>query len=103
MSGTGTPITARCGSPGSYDLIKVRLSGIDAPEKKQPFGQRAKEAMSRPVFGKTQALDRHKVDPYRRSVCKVSVNGRDVGLEMIRHGMAWWYRAYANHGRSVEL
>ena len=91
----GDTITARCGFPGSYDQVKVRINGVDAPEKKQPFGQRAKEAMSDLVFGRSVDLACHKVDRYGRSVCKVSVNGRDVGLEMLALGMAWWYRSYA--------
>jgi endonuclease YncB( thermonuclease family) len=41
----GDTITARCGEPGAYEQVKERFNGIDAPGKKQPFGQRAKEAL----------------------------------------------------------
>jgi endonuclease YncB( thermonuclease family) len=47
------------------------LAGIDAPEKGQPFGQRAKQAMSDLVFGKPARLDCYKTDRYGRGVCNV--------------------------------
>ena len=42
----GDTITARCGEPGAYEQVKVRFGAIDAPERKQPFGARAKDALS---------------------------------------------------------
>lgn len=48
----GDTITARCGAAGDYEQIKVRFNGIDAPEKKQPFDQRFKEALSDFVYMK---------------------------------------------------
>lgn len=39
-------LTARCGEPGRYEQVKVRLQGIDAPERKQPFGERARQALA---------------------------------------------------------
>lgn len=75
-------------------LRKVRLSGIDAPEKKQPFGQRSKEGLSRLVFGRTVEVRWSKKDRYGRVVGKVLADGRDVCLEQIRRGWAWHYRKY---------
>jgi endonuclease YncB( thermonuclease family) len=49
----------------------VRLAGIDAPEMGQPFGRRAKEAMSTLVYGKLARLDCYKTDRYGRGVCNV--------------------------------
>lgn len=92
----GDTIKARCGEPGAYEEVKVRIGGIDAPEKRQPFGQRAKEAMSDLVYMKSVKLDCFKLDRYGRHVCTVSTAADgDVGLAMVRAGMAWWYRAYA--------
>lgn len=92
----GDTIKARCGEPGAYEELKVRIGAIDAPEKRQPFGQRAKEAMSDLVYMKSVKLDCFKLDRYRRHVCTVSTSADDdVGLAMVRAGMAWWYRDYA--------
>lgn len=97
----GDTITARCGAAGNYEQIKVRFNGIDAPEKRQPFGRRAKEALSDLVYMKEVALDCPKSDRYGRSVCKVMVapasaprgpKTLDAGLAMVTLGMAWWYR-----------
>ena len=79
----------------SFVEHKIRLSGIDAPEKKQAFGQRAKAKLSANAYGLQAEADCLKTDRYRRNICVVRVNGRDVGLEQIRAGMAWWYRQYA--------
>ena len=79
----------------SFVEHKIRLSGIDAPEKKQAFGQRAKATLSANAYGLQAEADCLKTDRYRRNICVVRVNRRDVGLEQIRAGMAWWYRKYA--------
>ena len=76
-------------------LHKIRLAGIDAPEKKQPFGQRSKQHLSEMVFGKEVTLDCNKVDRYRREICVVLIDGRDANLSQVEVGLAWWYRKYA--------
>ena len=81
---------------------KVRIGGIDAPEKRQAFGQRSKENLSRLAFSKTAQADCPKQDRYRRHVCTVTVDGRDVGLEQIRAGLAWWYRKYADEQPAAQ-
>ena len=107
----GDTIKARCGGPGSYAEVKVRINGIDAPEKCQPYGERSKQAMADLVYMKDAALDCFKTDRYRRSVCKVTVapasapNGPktlDAGLAMVTAGMAWWYRAYVREQTPLE-
>lgn len=72
----------------------IRLSGIDAPEKKMPFGQRSKENLSALVYGKFVGIEGDKKDRYGRLVGKVVVNGRDVNLAQIHAGMAWHYKQY---------
>lgn len=74
---------------------KIRLQGIDAPEKKQPFGQRSKQHLSDLVAGKQVIADCGKIDRYRRQVCKILVNGQDANLAQVDAGMAWHYKTYA--------
>ncbi len=73
---------------------KIRLAGIDAPEKNQPFGQRSKESLSDLVFSKTVTVETDKTDRYGREVGKVLVDGSDANLVQIQRGYAWHYKAY---------
>lgn len=74
---------------------KIRLTGIDAPEKKQPFGNRSKQNLSGMIFDKTVTVETIKRDRYGRELGKVLAGGKDINLEQIRAGMAWHYKAYA--------
>lgn len=76
------------------EQLKVRLAGIDAPERKQAFGQRAKQQLSALVFGKAVTVVGHKQDRYRRLIAKLLVEGQDANLEMIALGYAWHYKRY---------
>jgi endonuclease YncB( thermonuclease family) len=73
---------------------KIRLAGIDTPERGQPFGQRAKEHLSQLVFGKSVEVETEKKDRYGRQVGKVYADGRDVNLAMMVAGFAWHYKKY---------
>ncbi|MFN8697183.1 MAG: thermonuclease family protein [Burkholderiales bacterium] len=85
---------------------KIRIAGIDAPEKAQPFGQRSKASMSSLVFGKEVEVLAGKHDRYGRTIGKVLVadpscqssacpKSLDAGQALIKLGLAWWYRKYA--------
>lgn len=67
---------------------RIRVAGIDAPEKKQAFGQRSKMSLGDLAFGMPAIADCRETDRYGRAVCVVHVNGRDVGLEQVRNGFA---------------
>lgn len=73
---------------------KIRLMGIDAPEKKMPFGQKSKEHLSDLVFNKQVTVDYSKRDKYGRTVGKIIIDGVDANLEQVRAGMAWHYKQY---------
>ena len=75
---------------------KIRLMGIDAPEKKQAFGNKSKEHLSDLVFNKQVMVEYSKKDKYGRTVGKIIVNGVDANLEQVKAGMAWHYKKYQN-------
>jgi len=75
---------------------KIRLSGIDSPEKKQPFGQVCKQSLSDLAYGRTVAVEANKLDRYGRMIGKVLVDGEDVNLEQVRRGCGWHYKQYQN-------
>ena len=79
--------------------VQVRLHGVDAPEGGQAFGSVCKRALSNLVFGKTVTVQVVDIDRYKRSVSRVTADGLDVGLELIRGGFAWHYRQYSNDAR----
>ena len=81
---------------------KIRIAGIDAPEKKQPFGEKAKTSLSALAYNRTAEADCRKIDRYRRNVCVVFVGGKDIGLEQIKAGMAWWYQQYSKEQTKQE-
>lgn len=81
---------------------KIRLAGIDAPEKSQDFGQKSKSNLSTLAYNQQATADCRKQDRYRREVCVVSVAGKEVGLEQVTAGMAWWYRQYAREQTPEE-
>jgi endonuclease YncB( thermonuclease family) len=82
--------------------IRVRIAFIDAPEKSQAFGSRAKQAMSELVFGKDVELMPHTIDRYGRLVALVYVGGTDTGLELLKAGLGWVYEQYIGQA-SLEI
>lgn len=74
---------------------RIRLFGIDAPEKSQAFGQKSKASLSDLVFGQEVDVTVETLDRYGRTVGTVSHKGADVNLEQVRRGMAWVYRKYS--------
>lgn len=80
---------------------KVRLQGIDAPEKAQPFGQRSKAMLASHVFGRVVTVEYDKRDKYGRVVGKVLLAGDDVNLWQVAAGQAWHYKEY-QHEQSED-
>jgi endonuclease YncB( thermonuclease family) len=78
----------------SNQLLRVRLSWIDAPEKSQAFGQRSKQHLSELMFDREVELHTHGQDRYGRTLAVIYVNGIDANLEQVRSGMAWCYTRY---------
>lgn len=79
----------------------IRLMGIDAPEKAQAFGQKAKQSLSDLIFDRDVSVNWFKKDRYGRTVGQVQVDDIDVCLEQIKRGLAWHYKQYERE-QSVE-
>ena len=78
--------------------LKIRIFGIDAPEKKQAYGNKSKEFLSSLIFGKSISIDVQSKDGYGRYLAYVySPEGKDVSLLMIHEGMAWHFTKYDNN------
>ncbi len=76
--------------------LKCRLYGIDAPEKKQAYGQASKISLAALSYGRPARIEVVGRDRYGRSICRVVVGGVDVNREQIVRGMAWMYRQYTD-------
>jgi endonuclease YncB( thermonuclease family) len=75
---------------------RIRLDGIDAPEKAQAFGDRSRQSLRALAHDHAAVAHCPKLDKYGRRVCRVLVDGQDVGLEQVRRGMAWHFKRYEN-------
>jgi len=80
---------------------KIRLAGIDAPERKQAYGLASRKHLASIVAGKQVTVEYQKRDRYGRIVGKVLVDGIDVCLEQVKAGFAWHYKKY-QHEQSAE-
>lgn len=87
---------------GSNSQIKVRLNGIDAPERGQPFGTKARDRLAELTAGKTVAVNGSKRDRYGRTLGRVEVEGQDVNRQMVLDGMAWHYKQYSDDQRLAD-
>jgi len=75
---------------------RIRLYGIDCPEKGQAYGTRAKQATSALIYGKDVTLHTHDQDQYGLTVAEVILsNGTNISHELVKDGWCWWYRQYA--------
>jgi endonuclease YncB( thermonuclease family) len=73
---------------------KVRLAGIDAPEKTQPYGNVSRQNLAQLVFQKQVTVEFEKLDRYKREIGKVLIGGTDANLEQVKSGLAWHYKQY---------
>lgn len=75
-------------------LYKIRLNGIDAPERSQAFGKKSKVNLSKLVSGEIVDVHYKKKDRYGRILGTIYVDNHDVNLRQIEDGYAWVYRRY---------
>lgn len=80
----------------AYRTHKIRLAGIDAPEKAQAFGQIGKQKLAALCYLKQATVEVINTDRYGRTVGDVTCEGIHANEEMVRGGYAWAYRQYSN-------
>lgn len=77
-------------------VVSIRLKGIDCPEKRQPYGMKAKQFASNLCFGREVIISEGKLDRYKRLVADVILeDGRILNHELVRSGFAWWYKQFS--------
>lgn len=104
VTGISDGDTVSCFDPERRKVEKIRLRGIDAPERKQPFGTRSQQHLADLVHGKTVTIHWNKRDRWKRIIGAVWVEPADcpgcghtldAGRAQLSVGMAWWFRRYA--------
>ena len=83
------------------DGTKVRLHGIDTPERDQPYGKQATRNLDK-LIGRTVFVVERDTDRYGRLVGTLyTPEGVNVNLEMVCNDLAWWYSRYARNNRAM--
>ncbi len=78
----------------SEERIKVRLYGIDAPEKGQDFSNKARPYLNDLCYGKTVKVEKKGIDQYDRTLGIVYLDELNLNQEMVKEGLAWYYNHY---------
>ncbi len=94
---------------GSKQTVKIRLDGIDAPEKSQPFGEFCRKKLADQVAGKSVQVRVRKLDRYGRSLGTLLISSGEEGdpaltvnLNQVKEGCAWFYRSFAHEQASED-
>lgn len=81
---------------------RIRLYGIDCPEKKQDFSRVASKFTADMVFRKVVEIVPVSKDKYGRTIAYVRVDGKSLNKELLRAGLSWWYKKYARADDVLE-
>ena len=82
--------------------IRIRLNGIDCPERKQDYFQVCKDALSQYIFGKNVILVTRGKDRWRRVIADVYINNEFINYKMVKNGFAWHFKKYSNDKRLAD-
>lgn len=88
---------------GRKEQVRVRLSSIDAPERRQAYGTRSREHLAKLVFDRQVRIEEQGSDRYGRVIGVVHVDQVNANQEMVHAGMAWAYRQYLNDSAMLRL
>jgi endonuclease YncB( thermonuclease family) len=83
--------------------VRIRLAQIDAPEKKQAFGTRSRQALAGMIFRQVVTVAESGTDRYGRTIGTIFVAGVNVNAAMVNQGMAWAYRQYVTDRSIIQL
>ena len=85
--------------------LTIRLAHIDCPEKKQPYGQAAKQFMSDKCFGQTVTIQHHnEYDRSKRLIGEViTASGENLNKALVKAGLAWHYKKYSTDASYAAL
>lgn len=82
--------------------IKVRLFGIDAPEKKQDYGQKSRQFLASLIAGQVVEVEPKGKDRYKRTLGIIHYKGQDINAQMVANGYAWAYRKFSKKYTAQE-
>lgn len=89
-------------SPGQKQ-IKIRFAGIDCPERGQPWGRNATEALKALLAGEPVSVDIIDTDRYGRSIGRVYAKGIELNRKLVETGNCWVYPQYAEDRKLFDL
>jgi endonuclease YncB( thermonuclease family) len=81
----------------NFTTIRVRMNGIDCPEKKQPYFKNAKQALANFIFGKKVQMVSKTKDKYKRTLAEVFYKNENINLKMVANGFAWHFKKYSSN------
>jgi endonuclease YncB( thermonuclease family) len=85
----------------SRKQIRVRLDGIDAPERGQAFGKRSQQSLAQLCAAKAAEVIERGTDRYGRTIGRVTCAGIEANSEQVRRGMAWAFKRYVPIGSAL--
>ena len=84
------------------EILRIRMYGMDAPEKTQDYGSESRQALEKLVAGKNLSVEVKNKDRYGRTVAIIYADGKNVNEEMVKTGNAWWHQEYAKKDAQFE-
>jgi micrococcal nuclease len=81
----------------NFTTVRVRMNGIDCPEKKQPYFKNAKQALAKYIFGKNVQIISKTKDKYKRTIADVFYKNEHINLKMVANGFAWHFKKYSSN------
>ncbi|MDU1890622.1 MAG: thermonuclease family protein [Dysgonomonas sp.] len=85
------------------EKVKIRLEGIDAPEKGQDFSQKSRQFLNDLCYGKDVRVKDKGKDKYGRTLGVVYIDDLNINEEMVRNGLAWYYSYFVEDARLDSL